>query len=61
MTTQTRTDAAESHPNGLVQLGLWGSDPTECATCGRDFDPDSSPNLIECWSCDEQAEVDPCA
>lgn len=56
MTAQTHTAGAESHVGGLVQLGLWGSDPTECATCGHDFRPDSSPNLIECWSCDEHAE-----
>lgn len=30
----------------------------ECEGCGHDFRPDSSPNLVLCWSCDERAAAE---
>lgn len=48
---QARTAPPESHANNINQ-GPWCDDLRECAHCGRDFHPDSSPNLFECWECD---------
>jgi hypothetical protein len=51
---QVRTAPAEptlneiNHFGQSVRVAL-----AECADCGHDFDPDTSPNLILCWVCDE--------
>jgi hypothetical protein len=51
-TVQPTTAPPEGHADN-INRPPWCDDLRECADCGHDFRPDSSPNLILCWSCDE--------
>jgi hypothetical protein len=54
---QASTKGPESAPNKINPLGR-GVPLVECEGCGHDFHPDSSPNLVLCWLCDEHAAAE---